>query len=94
MLEDPSFATEEKRLVNMLKVTMLSGRSTVVAAPDYWNVEVVLRWCRKRLGMGDDGTTMELWNGSDKVPDDADVPCWLGVQPEGEIAEFQLIVRR
>eukprot|EP00971_Amphidinium_carterae_P111152 2201703-Amphidinium_carterae.1 len=31
LLEDPGFATEAKRRFFLLKVTMLSGRSTVVA---------------------------------------------------------------
>eukprot|EP00971_Amphidinium_carterae_P210233 4171093-Amphidinium_carterae.1 len=75
---------------------MLSGRSTVVVARPSWNVETVLAKCRKRLGLPDDGSTMELWLGSgERVPDDdEDVEDWPGVQPKGEITEYQLLVRR
>eukprot|EP00971_Amphidinium_carterae_P006037 118967-Amphidinium_carterae.1 len=76
---------------------MLSGRSIVVAARVWglWRVQNVLHECRKRLGLSDEGATMELWHGSDRVPDDdrllLDFP---GVQPLGEISEYQLLVRR
>eukprot|EP00971_Amphidinium_carterae_P120956 2396110-Amphidinium_carterae.1 len=62
LLEDPSFATEAKREFHLLKVTMLSGRSTVVAVLGLWNVKRVLDECRRRLGLADDGATMELWH--------------------------------
>eukprot|EP00971_Amphidinium_carterae_P094901 1877803-Amphidinium_carterae.1 len=68
---------------------MLSGRSTVVAASlgrGGWNVRNVLIVCRERLGLVDDGSTMELWRGPERVPDDARVREWPGVQPKGEIS--------
>eukprot|EP00971_Amphidinium_carterae_P059520 1176912-Amphidinium_carterae.1 len=66
---------------------MLSGRSTVVAASlGFWNVSHVLEVCRERLGLADDGRTMELWHGPEMVPADARVPDWPGVQPRGEIS--------
>eukprot|EP00971_Amphidinium_carterae_P113409 2246887-Amphidinium_carterae.1 len=73
---------------------MLLGRSTVVAAWDFWNVENVLYECRKRLGLSDDGGAMELWHSSgERVPDDDTQVCnFPGVQPKGEISEYQLLV--
>eukprot|EP00971_Amphidinium_carterae_P251486 4992025-Amphidinium_carterae.1 len=95
LLEDPTFATEAKRLRHLLKVAMLSGRSTVVAALGCEDVEDVLNWCRMRLGLADDSTTtMELWHGSDRVRDGHGVWNWPGIQPPGEISEYQLVVRR
>eukprot|EP00971_Amphidinium_carterae_P166211 3294434-Amphidinium_carterae.1 len=73
LLEDPTFATVAKRRFLLLKLTMLSGRSTVVAAGYYWNAGDVLAGCRCKLGLEDDGSTMELWHGSgERVPDDTD----------------------
>eukprot|EP00971_Amphidinium_carterae_P241709 4799306-Amphidinium_carterae.1 len=97
LLEDPSFATEAKRDFYLLKLTMLSGRSTVVTATRgflHSNVEYVLRVCRTWFGLADDGSTMELWHGSDRVPDGSWVWDWPGIQPPGEISEYQLVVRR
>eukprot|EP00971_Amphidinium_carterae_P118035 2338524-Amphidinium_carterae.1 len=72
---------------------MLSGRSTVVAADSDDHVEHVLAQCRERLGLADDA--MQLWHGSgERVPDDTEVRDWPGVQPLGEISEYQLLVRR
>eukprot|EP00971_Amphidinium_carterae_P188714 3745923-Amphidinium_carterae.1 len=72
---------------------MLSGRSTVVAAWDVWNLENVLIECRERLGLSHDGSTMELWHSSgERVPDDDTQVCnFPGVRPEGEISEYQLL---
>eukprot|EP00971_Amphidinium_carterae_P337570 6474444-Amphidinium_carterae.1 len=99
LLEDPTFATEAKEEFHLLKLIMLSGRSTVVVAGDDEDVEDVLILCRWRLGRADDGTTMDLWHGSgEKVPDDEYriqyVEDFPGVQPLGEISEYQLLVRR
>eukprot|EP00971_Amphidinium_carterae_P178472 3540611-Amphidinium_carterae.1 len=73
---------------------MLSGRSTVVAAGGPWSVFVVLGECRERLGLPHDGARMELWHGSEKVPDDVVVSDCPGIQPPGEISEYQLVVTR
>eukprot|EP00971_Amphidinium_carterae_P221126 4390149-Amphidinium_carterae.1 len=35
---------------------------------------------------------MELWYGSDRVPDDDHVEDWPGVQPRGEISEYQVVL--
>eukprot|EP00971_Amphidinium_carterae_P154553 3065105-Amphidinium_carterae.1 len=93
MLEDPSFAPEAKSNFYLLKLTMLSGRSTVVVANGHWQVDDVLDRCGNRLGLADEGATIELCHGSDKVPD-TEVYNFPGVQPLGEISEYQLLVRR
>eukprot|EP00971_Amphidinium_carterae_P245149 4867769-Amphidinium_carterae.1 len=73
----------------------MSGRSTVVAALSNWGVKLVLMEGRRRLALADDGTTMELWHTSgERVPDDGTrVSNFPGVQPTGEITEYQLLVR-
>eukprot|EP00971_Amphidinium_carterae_P291620 5789139-Amphidinium_carterae.1 len=73
---------------------MLSGRNTVVAVSGGWNVRDVLADCRRRLGLADDGITMELWHGPERVPDETWVRDSPGIQPRGEISEYQLLVRR
>eukprot|EP00971_Amphidinium_carterae_P012211 240272-Amphidinium_carterae.1 len=93
LLEDPTFATEAKRQFHLLKLTMLSGTSTVVAVGSHWDVQSLLHKARERLAALD-GTTMELWHGQDRVPDDGTrVRSFPGLQPRGEITEYQLIVR-
>eukprot|EP00971_Amphidinium_carterae_P112077 2219972-Amphidinium_carterae.1 len=95
LLEDPTFAPERKTRHYLLKLTMLSGRSAVVAACIYWNESSVLAMCRRRHGLPDDGARIELWHGSgERVPDDERVPDWPGIQPLGEISEYQLLVTR
>eukprot|EP00971_Amphidinium_carterae_P284314 5644869-Amphidinium_carterae.2 len=74
LLEDPTFAMEAKREFRLLKLTMLSGRSTVVRAESSNDVRFVDAACRSRLGLspiGDHGSTMELWHGSTRVPAEA-----------------------
>eukprot|EP00971_Amphidinium_carterae_P209355 4152818-Amphidinium_carterae.1 len=76
---------------------MLSGRSTVVAAEGNANVGSVLAESRRRLGLEEDGARMELWHGSgERVPDDrrTEVQDWPGIQPLGEISEYDLVVTR
>eukprot|EP00971_Amphidinium_carterae_P158659 3145246-Amphidinium_carterae.1 len=74
---------------------MMSGRSTVVVAWGDEDVEEILEKCCERLDLEDDGGTMELWHGSDKVPDDGtEVKDWPGVQSRGEISEYDLVIRR
>eukprot|EP00971_Amphidinium_carterae_P026974 531936-Amphidinium_carterae.1 len=70
---------------------MLSGRSTVVAADGHWHVNEVLDKAHERLGLPDDGATMEVWHGSESVPVDEFVQDWPGIQPRGEISEYQLV---
>mmetsp|Transcript_30187 Transcript_30187/g.66422 ORF Transcript_30187/g.66422 Transcript_30187/m.66422 type:complete len:142 (+) Transcript_30187:487-912(+) len=97
LLEDPTFATEAKTRGYLLKVTMLSGRSAVMTAMGYETVISVHREFRSKLGLADDDSTVELWHCSgEMVPhdDEAEVRDWLGIQPLGEISEYQLLVGR
>eukprot|EP00971_Amphidinium_carterae_P143831 2850278-Amphidinium_carterae.1 len=95
LLEDPTFAMEAKRNLHLIKLTMLSGRSTVVKSFTNWDVNIVLKQGRRRLGLADDGTRMELWHGSERVPADGTrVQDWPGVKPLGELSEYQLVVTR
>eukprot|EP00971_Amphidinium_carterae_P002960 58076-Amphidinium_carterae.1 len=60
---------------------------------------MVLHKCRSKLGLvrlEDDGSTMELLHCSGKrVPcDGTEVLDWPGVQPLGEISEYQLVITR
>eukprot|EP00971_Amphidinium_carterae_P271520 5387302-Amphidinium_carterae.1 len=88
---------------------MLSGRSTVVAADRDDEKDEILASCRSRLGLADDGTTMELWHGSELVLDEQfeydeydeydeyvnrwPIKCWPGIKPLGEISEYQLLIK-
>eukprot|EP00971_Amphidinium_carterae_P151447 3002773-Amphidinium_carterae.1 len=76
---------------------MLSGRSTVLAAWGGEDAEEVLDKAREKLGLPENGSTIELWHGSgEKVPDDdvTAVQDWPSVRPCGEISEYQLLLRR
>eukprot|EP00971_Amphidinium_carterae_P062983 1246499-Amphidinium_carterae.1 len=55
-------------------------------------IEYVIRICSKKLGLVDDGSRMQIWHGADRVPQDSEVQEWPGLQPRGEISEYQLIV--
>eukprot|EP00971_Amphidinium_carterae_P236636 4696696-Amphidinium_carterae.1 len=92
LLEDPTFATKAKKQFFLLKITMLSGRSTVVAAMNRYTTRSILGACHSRLGLARDGTSLGLWHGSDRVPEDAKVRDWPGIKPRGEISEYQLLV--
>eukprot|EP00971_Amphidinium_carterae_P265442 5265817-Amphidinium_carterae.1 len=93
LLEDVRFLPGAKRDFFLLKLTMLSGRSTVVAALGFRNVQNVLAECRRRLGLPNDDARMELRHGSgEMVPEDAYVREWPGIQPLGMISEYQLVV--
>eukprot|EP00971_Amphidinium_carterae_P226955 4501575-Amphidinium_carterae.1 len=86
---------EAKGRYRLLKLTMLSGSSTVVAAPSDEDVEIVLALYRLRLGLPDDGATMELLHGLERVPaDGTEVQDWPGIQPKGEISEYQLLLKQ
>eukprot|EP00971_Amphidinium_carterae_P013153 259412-Amphidinium_carterae.1 len=73
---------------------MLSGRSTVVAASGSRKLEIVLAFCRKRLNLAVEGATLEVWHSANRVPGGVRVDHWPGVQPRGEISEYQLLLRR
>eukprot|EP00971_Amphidinium_carterae_P053461 1053309-Amphidinium_carterae.1 len=82
LLEDATFAKEAKSLFYLLKLTMLSGRSTVVSARPFEDVDDVLANCRRRLGLADDRATMELWDGPNRVQDETWMFRWPGIKPQ------------
>eukprot|EP00971_Amphidinium_carterae_P192035 3810265-Amphidinium_carterae.1 len=70
---------------------MLSGRSTMVLLDEIRAgvliVRDILEVCREKLGLEDDGSTMELWHGSgERVPQATAVEDWPGIQPHGQIS--------
>jgi len=93
LLEDETFAVEAKLDFFILKITLLSGRTTFVASPVELRElrEAVLPRCCQRLGMARGGHEV-LVNGADCVPVGARVPAWPGIQPSGKITEYQLII--
>jgi len=99
LLEDANFAIAAAKrhpfgCHHLLKLTMVSGRSTVVVANHGDRVGSVLAACRRRLGLPDDGARMELLHGLESVPDGVMVRDWPGIQPRGKISEYQLVLTR
>eukprot|EP00971_Amphidinium_carterae_P204167 4051532-Amphidinium_carterae.2 len=95
LLEDDSFATEAKRQHVMLRITLLSGRCTVLALP--WpgieTTEQVIAMCCERMeGVGREGMAVQLWHGVDGVQAQTRVCDWPGIQPPGVITEYQLLI--
>eukprot|EP00971_Amphidinium_carterae_P323248 6423990-Amphidinium_carterae.1 len=67
LLLDSTFAPEVKRDFCILKISLLSGRSTVVMARDYSDFTIIVgRFCR-RLGLDRRGTEA-LIHGAEVVP--------------------------
>eukprot|EP00971_Amphidinium_carterae_P014763 291340-Amphidinium_carterae.1 len=70
----------------------MSGRRTFLACASRkpFSTEDALRRCFQRLSLHGSG---KLVHGVDVVPDGAQLSCWPGIRPPGEISEYQLIVR-
>eukprot|EP00971_Amphidinium_carterae_P029826 586818-Amphidinium_carterae.3 len=93
LLEDPTFATEENGWFHLLKITMaLSGRSTIVLAEGFFRGEEVLDTVKDKLNLGN--VACELLHGTQTVPNEFRVSEFPGLQPTGEITEYQLLVKR
>eukprot|EP00971_Amphidinium_carterae_P025513 503415-Amphidinium_carterae.1 len=70
LLLESTFAPEVKQYLYMLKVSLLSGRSTVVASFVYDNAAGIVQTCRSRLqiqGRGRDA----LVHGAEVIPAEA-----------------------
>eukprot|EP00971_Amphidinium_carterae_P009271 183031-Amphidinium_carterae.1 len=91
LLLDSTFAIEEKEDWYILKVSMLSGRSTAVLAEDGNSSEDIVEECCSRLGM-DRGGTEKLVHGTEVVAATAKVESWPGLRPKGEVSEYQLVL--
>jgi len=93
LLEDESFVVEAKQQCTLVKITLLSGRSTVVATyreRDCATKYIIRRSC-KRLGLNYTGNE-QLYLGSERLHPLMSVHHWPGVQHDGAIASYQLIV--
>eukprot|EP00971_Amphidinium_carterae_P228289 4528215-Amphidinium_carterae.1 len=91
LLLDSTFASEAKRDRYILKVSMLSGRSTAVTSGGDDRAEAIVRECCRHLEMQGRGTTA-LLHGAEVVPATAEVKNWPGVRPKGEVSECQLVL--
>eukprot|EP00971_Amphidinium_carterae_P149489 2963969-Amphidinium_carterae.1 len=67
LLQDSAFAPDAKQRVRMLKITMLSGRSTYLVLRFYDSPEQILQRCCKRLGYAYRGSE-RLFYGDQAVP--------------------------
>eukprot|EP00971_Amphidinium_carterae_P139898 2771696-Amphidinium_carterae.1 len=67
LLLDSTFAPKAKRCRYILKVSMLSGRSTATVSLGHDFAEDIIRQCRARLGFGRSGTEA-LVQGTEVVP--------------------------
>jgi len=86
LLLDSTFAAEIKRRWYILKISMLSGRSTtVMSRGDVDAEDVVEKYCR-RLGIRRSGMET-LIHGTEVVPPTVNVEDWPGVRPQGEVSE-------
>mmetsp|Transcript_47148 Transcript_47148/g.86535 ORF Transcript_47148/g.86535 Transcript_47148/m.86535 type:complete len:199 (-) Transcript_47148:58-654(-) len=90
-LEDNSFALEAKLAFFVLKVTMLSGRSTFVVSRGILDLEDILVRSCERLGVTRTGHEV-LFHGVDAVLPGLSVCMWPGIQPRGQVTEYQLVV--
>mmetsp|Transcript_50280 Transcript_50280/g.92930 ORF Transcript_50280/g.92930 Transcript_50280/m.92930 type:complete len:203 (-) Transcript_50280:60-668(-) len=96
--EDHSFLRRERRGLEILKVTLLSGRRTyVVIERSLYRFaglpakRYVVEQCCRRLGL-EYSASMKLLHGSEEVPADVEVDYWPGIQHGGQVSEYQLVV--
>mmetsp|Transcript_23299 Transcript_23299/g.42855 ORF Transcript_23299/g.42855 Transcript_23299/m.42855 type:complete len:231 (+) Transcript_23299:157-849(+) len=95
LLLDPEFAREAKERCYIFKVSLLSGRCiyAVGRVDDALQTaeSFLASHCCSALGLEHAGTEA-LIHGEAVVPKDAEMPAWPGIQPPGEISEYQLVV--
>eukprot|EP00971_Amphidinium_carterae_P345055 6485787-Amphidinium_carterae.1 len=91
LILDSTFAEEAKKKFHILKISMISGRSTAVLSRGFDRSTAIIEKCCKRLQIQRRGTeklihnTLVLWS-TDKVG------TWPGIRPHGEVSEYQLIL--
>eukprot|EP00971_Amphidinium_carterae_P188183 3735276-Amphidinium_carterae.1 len=71
---------------------MLSGRCTAMVSGGRDTAASIVGKCCFRLGIRHSGTE-KLVHGTEVVPNAARVSDWPGLRPEGEVSEYQLVVR-
>eukprot|EP00971_Amphidinium_carterae_P188805 3747878-Amphidinium_carterae.1 len=96
LLEDNTFAVDARKSVFILSVSMLSGRSCIVAAAAGDRTAKILVRCRHELGFNDlfsqQGKHWELLHGSSPVALLDCVEDWPGIKPHGVVNELSLVV--
>eukprot|EP00971_Amphidinium_carterae_P291073 5779919-Amphidinium_carterae.1 len=93
LLLDSTFVPEVKRNWWILKVSMLSCRSTVVLARSHnrhSSLDLVLR-CYYPLGFQCSGRE-SLVHGAEVVPATGRMEDWPGLRPKREVSEYQLVI--
>mmetsp|Transcript_63368 Transcript_63368/g.117861 ORF Transcript_63368/g.117861 Transcript_63368/m.117861 type:complete len:232 (+) Transcript_63368:30-725(+) len=92
LLEDRTFATDIRRQFYLLRITLLSGRSTIVASPTHRveYTEAIIRRCCERLCLDYIGRE-RLLHGSEWVPKGGKLNQWPVSPICGEVADYQLL---
>mmetsp|Transcript_34400 Transcript_34400/g.77006 ORF Transcript_34400/g.77006 Transcript_34400/m.77006 type:complete len:333 (-) Transcript_34400:19-1017(-) len=94
LLEDTTFARDAKKEYYILRISLLSGRYTVVPSCMALNetADQVIRTCFKRLNLPSRGGA-KLVYGSDVLPGDQRIMDWPGLRTEvADVSEYQLVV--
>mmetsp|Transcript_68446 Transcript_68446/g.127734 ORF Transcript_68446/g.127734 Transcript_68446/m.127734 type:complete len:221 (-) Transcript_68446:87-749(-) len=91
LLEDSTFAPKTRMEFFLLKITMLSGQSAIVCAKGRDTLSWILQDCCSKLEV-EKTESAELLNGCNAVPATAIVSTWPGIQPKGQVTEYQLVL--
>eukprot|EP00971_Amphidinium_carterae_P096332 1906026-Amphidinium_carterae.1 len=91
LLEDTSFAADDKKIVRILRISLMSGRYTCVAALKNKTTESLISEACVRLLLRRRGSE-RLLQGTSVVPARIAVQHWPGIESFGEITDYQLIV--
>eukprot|EP00971_Amphidinium_carterae_P254482 5052185-Amphidinium_carterae.1 len=91
LLEDTSFAADAKKEVYILRISLMSGRSTCVPAIQDEVTETVIDWACERLALPRSGSE-RLLQGTSVVPAGTFLQDWPGSLRLGEVTDYQLIV--
>eukprot|EP00971_Amphidinium_carterae_P237128 4706302-Amphidinium_carterae.2 len=94
LLEDSTFAPEQKTNYFILKIIMLSGRYTLVVSEGdtHHTLWDILDKACERLEILASRRGMQLFYGSETVPSRLPVAEWPGILPRGQVTEYQLVV--
>mmetsp|Transcript_49969 Transcript_49969/g.116764 ORF Transcript_49969/g.116764 Transcript_49969/m.116764 type:complete len:108 (+) Transcript_49969:70-393(+) len=92
LLEDESFEPVLKRHFYMMKISMLSGRYTLVAATREESVSSVISEARRRLRLEPGSVKPKLLQGAMEIPGDTQICELKDLKPPGEVTELQLIL--
>eukprot|EP00971_Amphidinium_carterae_P036430 716060-Amphidinium_carterae.1 len=90
LLLDSTFAPEAKSGWHILKVSLLSGRSTVVMADGSENTLSIVGACFRRLAIHQ--SRVKLLHGTEVLRGGDKVMSWPGLRPKGQVSEYQLVM--